>query len=325
MVSPHDDWLSRFLTAPVPNPLATARYLTAGAVPPSLLSSAASRLRLDETRRGRIRSALVELERRIRADPGLGPLVRRFVVQGSYALDTTIRPRLGESFDVDVLVVMDVRRLPLRDITPLGVLSQVESAVRSFRSYDVRLTPRTRCMRLNYKDGFHVDLVPAHADSPYTGTSGPALIANRDRATWENTHPLGFQQWFDGRTNRARLRQIVILMKRWRDEWELQIPSMLLTTMIARAADVSGPSLERSVARTLAQLDASLSEEPRAPVVPNPSLPLENLARDWDAAAFMAFRDGLREASQIATAALTGPTARRAELWRELFGDVVLK
>ncbi len=292
----------------------------------SPLEVAVSNLRLDDTRRARIERALTTLDARLRADATLGPLIRRLAKQGSFALGTAIRPEGAVSFDVDTALVMDVRRLPLRQIEPLAVANLVAEALSQHEWYRKRLSLKSRCIRIEYTGGFHVDVVPAHCDESYSPRSVPLLIANRPHNTWEESHPLGYQRWFsaaDARTGR-RLRQIVILMKRWRDirPEDRAISSVLLTTLLCYAEDCQKLSLPRSVSSTLANLVNMLGRYEDVPVVANPSLTSENLSRDWSSQQFASFRRSLHDASVIAAEATRGGRGSRG-LWRQLFGDAV--
>lgn len=292
---------------------------------PHILETAARRIELDATRRGRINSALEQLERVLKGRERLSPLIRGFLTQGSFALNTTVRPRNDGEFDVDVILVMDVRRLPLLEIAPGPVLERVISSLGEHKWYADRLEPRTRCMRIRYEDGFHVDVVPAHADEPYGPRSAPIYIPTR-RGGWEVTHPAGFKRWFDG-TNRSsggRLRQIAILMKRWRDlHLESGPNSMLLTTMLGLVQEQGARSLPKALLSNVAALDAALAPRPAVPAVVNPSLPTENLARDWRPDDYLSFRNDLAalRASLEQVETLRGVAQREA--WREVFGDSV--
>ncbi len=312
---PPPDLPPHWLTMPIPLP----------SLPTHPLETASSRIELDATRRERIDSAIERLERVLKGRQRLAPLIRSVTPQGSIALQTAIRPPENGHFDVDVVLVMDVRRLPLAEIAPRPVLEHVIRGLSQHKWYADRLELRARCVRVRYEEGFHVDLVPAHADQPYEATGAPIYIPTADDR-WELTHPAGFVRWFRNanRQSGGRLRQVVLLMKRWRDlHFESGPNSMLLTTMLGLMQEQRSLPLQRALEKRVAALDDAIAAHPSVPLVPNPSLDTENLARDWsreDHEIFRAELSALRTALTRASA-LRGRAQR--EVWREAFGDVV--
>lgn len=297
-------------------------------VPRHPLEVAVSRIELDDTRRARVESALRNLTSAIKSNPRIAPLVRQLLVQGSYASRSTTRPIHDGEFDVDAVLVMDVRKLPLSEITPQGVTKLLETTLSERKWYAERLEMKRRCARIHYEGGFHVDVLPAHSDGNYLRT-GPAIFIPTATGEWESTHPLGFIDWF-AKSNRGtggRLRQVVLLMKRWRDLTfdESERPSsVLLTTLLGQAHPQGARPLLKALVETLEKLDHALAGHHAVPVVTNPSWPSENLARDWSESAYGLFKTRLHEA--LLTAQLTQSARRGADRradWRTLFGDVV--
>jgi hypothetical protein len=117
------------------------------------------------------------------------------------------------------------------------------------------------------------------------------------------------------------------MLKRWRD---LQAPdkrrvrSIVFTTLVGKCVPTwaRGRSSTRPdadvVCLTLKRLDRYLQSRTRVPLVRNPSLLSENLARDWTAASFGRFRAEVAKALADAEVARSG---RSGSAWRAVFGD----
>lgn len=295
-------------------------------VPSPPLERAVTNLKLDSTRSGRVQRARSRFEVTTRNNPILRPLYRSLFLQGSLNLGTAIRPIGENEFDADVVLLLDVRKLPLRSITPRGVLDVIEQQLREVKTFDARIERRDRCFRIDYAGDFHLDILPAHADVTYTSTSAPLLIANRATDNWEETHPQAYARWFKEKNAQSglRLAKATMLMKRWRDLHDLRQPSsMALTTLLGLAIPQRAPTLAAYIARSLEQLAGMLAPHARRPRLPNPSLGNEDLARDWSQGDYERFVVLLNDAATTAQQALTARSRESKDVWQRLFGDIV--
>ena len=118
-----------------------------------------------------------------------------------------------------------------------------------------------------------------------------------------------------------------MMLKRWRDEnaaEKRRVRSIVLTTLLGRAVpswSLRGENLRpdaRVIVATLRKLNQQLRGVTGTPIVRNPSLRTENLARSWTRADFVAFRTQINHAWRLAVeVGQSGePTA-----WRALFGE----
>ncbi len=228
--------------------------------------------------------------------------------QGSMAIGTTNKPRHGEEFDVD-LVCLLLRLDPSR-ADPEAVYAAVLERLRESDRYRPKLTPKPRCIRIDYAGQFHLDVIPA-CPSPRSGVPWGELaivIPDRQRRIWVSTNPRGFALWFRMRAVPAEaqrlaasveplppnlglgqkpiLHRVVQLFKRRRDVHfngsEFAPCSILLTTIDGMLYD-GEPSVSNAVDRILESVAtwAARSNGSGPPVIPNPTDPTENLARRW--------------------------------------------
>jgi hypothetical protein len=117
-----------------------------------------------------------------------------------------------------------------------------------------------------------------------------------------------------------------MMLKRWRDNnapEKRRIKSIVLTTLIGRSVPTwsrGGQSTRPDadvLTATLAVMNRKLAAFSGPPLVTNPSLVTENLARSWTRQDFLSFRRELKTAWQTAALARKGT---QPQAWRALFG-----
>jgi hypothetical protein len=243
--------------------------------------------------------------------------------QGSMKIRTTVKPFGRHEFDLDFVCEC---RIPVDKLqSPLQLLKLLESRLREHELYRSILEMKNRCVRLNYANEFHMDILPACPDLSVGGSC--LFVPDRKSQTWKHSNPKGYADWFESRCElalkllmerrklmakaepipsqeaaeeKAILRRVVQLLKRWRDvryqrEPKLAPISMVLTTMAAQAYGGEHTVTEAmtSVLNNFVSLIAS--SNPRVYVL-NPANPQEDLSERWDdAAQYRAFLDGIRE------------------------------
>lgn len=125
------------------------------------------------------------------ADPILSAANVRIYPQGSLAIGTTNRPLKTAEFDLDAVGECDL------DVGPLEMLNLFEKRLRENATYDRILERKNRCLRLNYKNNFHIDVLPAKPN--FNLPHGCVLVPDRELRTWKHSAPKGFAHWIQGR------------------------------------------------------------------------------------------------------------------------------
>jgi hypothetical protein len=243
--------------------------------------------------------------------------------QGSMKIGTTVKPFGWDEYDLDF--VCEFRTSVNRFQSPLQLLKLLESRLREHELYRSILETKNRCVRLNYANEFHMDILPTCPDLSIGGSC--LFVPDRKSQTWKHSNPKGFANWFESRCElalkllmeqrrlmakaepippqevaeeKAILKRVVQILKRWRDvryqrEPKLAPISMVLTTMAAQV--YRG---ERTVTVALTSVlngFVSLIDQsaPRIYVL-NPANAKEDLSERWnDAAQYRTFVDGIRE------------------------------
>ena len=263
----------------------------------------------------------------LRDDDDLGPVVRSFVPQGSWAQRTIIRPLPGKEFDADLLVGMKRQRQWADD--PKQYLLAVHDVLRGSSRYRSRAELKTRCVRVTYANDCHVDLVP-YVHIP--GWFEQNLIVNRTANQFEDVNPAGFAEWMRGKDRIAcgNLRKTIRLLKYLRDyKQTFDVPSVILTVIVGgrvswwRSRLLDGyADLPSAFARLVADTDRWLQERPDRPEISDPSCPAARFDHRLSRQGYETFRSRFHGyAEKIVSAFDATERAGSLVLWREIFGD----
>ena len=242
--------------------------------------------------------------------------------QGSYALDTLIRPvtQNGE-YDADIQVVMN----PNGQSRPQDYLDALADCLSGNANFRDKITMGPRCVTLEYAGDFHLDVVPRIT------REGQHYICNGTSDRFEETDGTGYRDWFLRKSNitKVNLKRAVRLLKYLREREDNYIAkSIMLTTLAANTIQAGdrGQDSVKSVASTLTtvltRMDSYLQGQPRKPAVRNPVLRSETFDRHWDDVQFEILKQSINRYAEIASDALACPTIPDSIVrWRRLFGS----
>jgi hypothetical protein len=238
-------------------------------------------------------------------------------LQGSYPLYTAVRPCDKDGvYDVDVVLAADFRNERGRMISGHRVLRWLRRCIESIGTYEGKTVRKNRCIRIDYESDnqrFHLDVVPAHRPDTL---QGPIKIA----PDWAKSDPKGYIDWFcDQCDDAARLPHVVRLLKYWRNLQDGEVNSMILTTIVAHHAPSEANSLDDALVKTTRSINGWMQDQNLGDIeVPNPSLPEEDLARNWSHFNKRRFRERLSSATEKAEEAIECDNEKTTiELWNE--------
>lgn len=281
-----------------------------------------SNLSLNKGRKERINTALEIWEDILKEDDEFNEKYKDFYSQGSYATKTAIRPSEDGEFDVDVILLLDVKNEDSKEF-----FNWVKKRIQSKKKYKEKIEPKDRCVTINYSDEFHVDIVPAKS------TNGDSIfIPSKKEGDWVKTNPKGFKKWCDKkhRESDEMFRPIVKIMKYWRDEnvSNYSAPkSILLTTLIGQyiiPKESYAETLVFTLENIITNLDSLIEETKKdSPIlISNPSLDSENLARDWTIEKCRSFNNKLKILHRDCLLAFEDSNRESSiEKWQEIFGS----
>lgn len=288
---------------------------------------------LDSSRTARIKSAYNALCNFVESDKPLSSALREIFLQGSYRNNTAVRPISGE-FDVDVVLAIDATDHSSwwrSKRSPSDVVRWVASRLRTnpvYRTSNIAVRQRKRCVRLVYAGDFHLDIVPAHCES---ATEGPLEVPDRSADQWMPSHPKGYTQWCQKTNDRTggKFTRVAKMLKWWvnlKFDARRAPRSIALQTLIGTHMPNNPSSDAEALVCALANLHLWLRDQwldfLAPPTISNPSLPQENLASNWDLEDYKLFKQRVESAACKACQAYQEEnTEKSIRLWRELFGD----
>jgi hypothetical protein len=249
-------------------------------------------------------------------------------LQGSYKFGTQVRPANPKAeFDIDLGIYFRWSGQPESgNHDPIDLKKLVQESLTAYVSDDDNDAanvgePRSKCSRVHFEDGFHIDVPAYHLD----GARDARALANAENK-WEDSDPKAIYTWWKdkiGEMDRARCRRLVRYFKMWaalRFEEGTRPSSILLTVLVGEAFqnldrdDLGGDDefLREITSEIVTRLNGSYK-------IPNPANTGENLNRlsSDNSSAFVGKLEDLLAIADRALAAQTKTAS--AEIWSEAF------
>ncbi|RKQ50607.1 hypothetical protein BXY85_1623 [Roseivirga pacifica] len=229
-----------------------------------LLARIAQELQLDQTRLDRMDSAYNAVSKLLESDEEFFDGFQiEIYAQGSKRIEATVKPINNEDFDLDtVLHIYD----PYFNHSPEEIYNALVKALQKDSYYKEIMEKKTRCIRLNYKGDFHMDILPACMPNAFEKEI--IKIPEKALKNWSSGNPKGFAKWFLNIANsveepmlkryadvlleaqidteplpqelymKTPLQRVVQLLKRYRDIYyenrDYRVSSIVITTLAAR-------------------------------------------------------------------------------------------
>jgi hypothetical protein len=286
-----------------------------------LLARIAQELQLDNTRIERMESAYNAVFDLLKKESNFfNNLEIEIYPQGSKRIGTTVKPINGDDFDLDtVLHIYDL----FSNHTPQEIFDELVGVIEADGFYKNICEIKTRCVRLNYKSDFHIDILPACM--PNNIERLQISIPEKEKNNWSSGNPKGFSNWFLNIANSAKnpmlrnysqvlleakieseplpnelydktpLQRAVQLVKRYRDIYfqnkKNRVSSIVITTLIARFYN-SENSIFEAIDNVLQKIKSSyldaLASHSKFKVL-NPVDPEEDFTDSWTISDYQSF------------------------------------
>lgn len=279
---------------------------------------------LNQTRLDQLDDHVKAIMRYLKFDGEFGPVIQGMDKQGSWAHRTIIKPVAGKNdeFDADFLLTLEVD--DQWEGNPGEYLNALFDTLKR-GIYKSKVIKKNRCVRINYANDCHVDIVPH-----LVLRDGREVIVNSEEGVYEETNPKGYTAWIKERDRLARgnLRKVIRLVKYLRDSKEtFSIPSVILTALLGERVQVfDAENRYRDVPTTLVNLMEDLSTwldlNPTMPILSDPSCPQTTFNHRWDQDKYTNFSTCIRSfAKRMRYAYDEEDKGTSIRLWQDLFGD----
>lgn len=227
--------------------------------------------------------------------------------QGSLRIGTTVRPKLDQEFDLDL--VCEIKKAWNPKINPIETLNLIEKRLKEHGTYAPMVERMNRCIRLNYSTAFHMDILPAY---PSMDGFGFLKVPDRELKGWKESNPKGYAKWFDEKCVvldtyfekkaiveplpypesveiKPPLKRAIQLIKRYRDIYFEDSPklapiSIVLSTLAAEKYN-GNDSVTDTLSIVLDRIFNDLKDKEKTRgriIVLNPANPKEDLSERWD-------------------------------------------
>lgn len=231
--------------------------------------------------------------------------------QGSVGLGTVVKPLRGEEYDVDMVLLINRKGIPARELKRMiGDRLKEHSTYRRMLDNEGK-----RCWTLNYADSlsYHMDILPTKEDSEPKYYNGIPSILATDKDEWtglysdKSTNPRGYLAWFFESAQRGtekrkvfaierieeyprktNLQKIVQLLKRHRDVYfdslgmEKDLPLSIIITTLAAKEYIGGQDLWTALQTIANNLEHGIKICNNKYYVYNPTDLEENFAEKWN-------------------------------------------
>ena len=216
--------------------------------------------------------------------------------QGSYALNTTIKPSPKvKKYDIDILLLIgEGATYPISQQVDLLYFILSQNGI-----YKEKLIRGTRCLTVNYSDDLHIDIVPCLRKEALFGNE--YYIYNRKETICEVTSPFDFQKWVLSRAGSITNHQMVPVIKFFKHLRDVKqtfsAKSVLLTTLLCTQVSIFDridygqfSDTATAIKTIVSRLADWLENIDKVPRVKNPVLPDEDFNRHWDQNKFNNFK-----------------------------------
>jgi hypothetical protein len=253
------------------------------------------------------------------------PHISGWMVQGSWAHKTIIRPVDQGEFDADLLVFV-------RPVDGWDAEDYIDTLLAAFKAngtYEDMVKGWSHCVTITYANDKKIDVAPCVVDR---GGFTRLEVCNHDTNEFERSEPRQFTDWLvekNGYSGSNSFRKVTRLIKYLRDiKTRFTCSSVLLTTILGyriSAADEDSAAFAETptaLKTIFGRMDDWLQMNLTKPAVTNPFLQTENFADAWTDAQYENFRERIQTYREwIDEAYDEQDRAESIAKWRRVFGE----
>lgn len=274
-----------------------------------------------------------------------------FYPQGSYKIGTTVKPLKGDEFDLDFVLQINGKWVTEN---PMQVLKYLQRRLKENGKYNSMVEMKNRCVRLNYENEFHMDILPGFPEQ-IKGYEDKLKVPDRELKDWTYSNPKGYADWFIQRCMYKQvfeekasieplpegvpysriepLKRAVQLMKRYRDIYYqdkgVEAPKSIILTTLAGIYYRGEDSEYIAIKSILIQIHKAILDNKNAILeIFNPKNHKEKLSEKWDEEPYLydefkSFIKNFKDDWDKVISAIS--FQEKAKILQKLFGETVSK
>ena len=124
----------------------------------------------------------------------------RMYAHGSFRLKTTVKPLSENEYDLDFVVEVPSGMM----MTAQQLYNHIYRILSTDGVHDGMVEKKSRCIRVNYANDFHMDIMPGQVVNRATNE---IIVPDHDLKGWyHHSNPLGYAEWFE---NQAKTRILI--------------------------------------------------------------------------------------------------------------------
>lgn len=121
----------------------------------------------------------------------------RMYPHGSFRLKTTVKPLSNNEYDLDFVVEIPSGA----NMTPQDLYNHIYRILSSDGTHNSMLEKKSRCIRVNYANDFHMDIMPGQLINRATNE---IIVPDRKLESWyHHSNPIGYAEWFENQAKTA--------------------------------------------------------------------------------------------------------------------------
>jgi len=274
-----------------------------------------------------------------------------FYPQGSYKIGTTVKPLKDDEFDLDFVLQINGKWVTEN---PMQILKHLERRMKENLTYSPMVEMKNRCVRLNYANEFHIDILPGFPER-LKGDEDKLKVPDREIRNWTHSNPKGYADWFCERSaykqifmekasveplpnelpyNKIEpLKRAVQLMKRYRDIYyqdkNIEGPRSIILTTLAGIYYSGERSEYIAIKSILKGIYVEILNNNNVPLqIYNPKNSNEKLSEKWDKepSLYAEFKSFIKDCREDWDKIITLKSfSEKAKILEKLFGETVSK
>lgn len=157
----------------------------------TMLMGITKKLQLSDTLYQQADERYKTIAKTIQDDSAFEHITLHIYPQGSFRLKTTVKPFGRDEYDLDF-----VAELPMgAKMTPQSLYDHIYRILSHDGIHDKMIEKKSRCIRVNYANAFHIDIMPGKLANPSTKE---IIVPDRELKLWyHKSNPIGFADWFE--------------------------------------------------------------------------------------------------------------------------------